>query len=53
MKLYIDGKGNQFMIIDVEAADDVWVHYQRLSDHKEFSCLLEAFHERFTELVVV
>ena len=52
MKLYTDNQGNQFRVIDVEADDGVWVHYQRLSDNAEFSCLLEAFNARFKELEV-
>ena len=50
MKIYTDGQGNQFKINVVDVDVGGWVHYERLSDNKEFSCLLEAFHARFTEL---
>lgn len=53
MKLYTDGHGVEFRVIDVEPTDaGVWVHYERTDDKKEFSCLLDAFNERFIELEV-
>ena len=51
MKTYVGQDGEQFQVIDVEVDGDTWVHYRRLSDGKEFSCLLEAFNERFRELI--
>ena len=53
MKIYTDRNGVEFRIIDVEPTDaGVWIHYERVSDKKEFSCLLDAFNERFTELEI-
>ena len=51
MKTYIDQNGERFQIVDVEVDSDTWVHYRRLSDGREFSSLLEAFNDRFRELV--
>jgi hypothetical protein len=53
MKLYKDADGEQFQVLEVEPTDGgVWVHYQRMSDRAEFSCLLDAFNDRFTEVEV-
>ena len=51
MKTYVDQNGERFQIVDVEVDSDTWVHYRRLSDGSEFSSLLEAFNERFRELI--
>lgn len=48
-----DGMGKKFHIIKVAELDGyLWIHYKqdRIVEHKEFSCYLESFLERFTEV---
>jgi hypothetical protein len=41
----------KFRVIEIVYADDnVWVHYLRLTDNKEFSCFVDSFVSRFREL---
>lgn len=52
MKYFVDAVGNKFIVDELEPSNDgVWVHYHRDNDGAEFSCLLDAFKERFEELV--
>jgi hypothetical protein len=51
MKYFVDSVGKKFVVDELEPSDNgVWVHYHRVEDGAEFSCLLDAFKERFKEL---
>ena len=44
-------QGTIFIIIDlVDIKDHIWVHYREDNKSKEYSCFLESFYSRFTEL---
>ncbi len=48
------GDGNKFMILGVVAQENhVWIHYRDdngETEPKEYSCYVESFVQRFTEL---
>jgi hypothetical protein len=51
MKYFVDAHGQKFAVIElVNSESGVWVHYRRVSDNVEFTCLLDAFNDRFDEL---
>ncbi len=42
-----------FRVIDVvDLENQTWVHYMRLKDHYEYSCLKESFTHRFRKVLL-
>jgi hypothetical protein len=49
--IYRDATGKEFTVKMVDhTADGSWVHYQAVGKDQEYSCLIEAFKERFTKV---
>lgn len=51
--IWRDASGNKFVVTYVDHnMNGSWVHYQgvHLLAEKEFSCLIDAFKERFTQV---
>jgi hypothetical protein len=49
---FTDGNGTVFTVKEViQTPVGLTVYYQNAKTEQEYSCLLEAFSERFTELV--
>jgi hypothetical protein len=49
MKIYVDAHGREFQVVELINEDSgVWIHYRRINDGAEFSCLLDSFNNRFT-----
>ena len=49
--VYKDATGKEFTVKMVDhTADGSWVHYQAVGTDQEYSCLVEAFKERFTKM---
>jgi hypothetical protein len=49
--IYRDATGKEFTVKMVDhTADGSWVHYQAVSTDQEYSCLIDAFKERFTKV---
>jgi hypothetical protein len=47
------GVREYFRVIDVvDLENQTWVHYMRLKDHLEYSCLKESFIHRFKKVLV-
>ena len=47
------GVREYFRVIDiVDLENQTWVHYMRLKDHLEYSCLKESFTHRFRKVLV-
>jgi hypothetical protein len=45
------GHRQVFVVIEVvDVKDHTWVHYRERDTPKEYSCFLESFYSRFTEL---
>ena len=46
------GARNYFRVIDVvDLENQTWVHYMRLKDNLEYSCLEESFTHRFRKVL--
>jgi len=49
---YKDANGREFEITYVDHnMNGSWVHYTEVGTDKQFSCLIDAFKERFTKVV--
>ena len=49
---YKDAEGREFEINYVDHnMNGSWVHYTQVGTDKQFSCLIDAFKERFTKVV--
>ena len=49
--IYKDATGREFKINYVDHnMNGSWVHYQEVGTDRQFSCLIEAFKERFTKM---
>jgi hypothetical protein len=49
--IYKDATGQEFTVKMVDhTADGSWVHYQAVGTDREYSCLIDAFKERFTKV---
>jgi hypothetical protein len=47
------GAREYFRVIDVvDLGNQTWVHYMRLKDNLEYSCLKESFTHRFRKVLV-
>ena len=47
------GAREYFRVIDVvDIGNQTWVHYMRLRDNLEYSCLKESFTHRFRKVLV-
>ena len=47
------GAREYFRVIDVvDLGNQTWVHYMRLQDNLEYSCLKESFTHRFRKVLV-
>jgi hypothetical protein len=47
------GAREYFRVIDVvDLGNQTWVHYMRLRDNLEYSCLKESFTHRFRKVLV-
>ena len=47
-KKFVDSAGEVFTVDDVPQVDGkLWVHYTKVETGEKYSCLLEAFTERF------
>lgn len=41
-----------FRVIDVVTIEgNIWIHYMKLKDNTEYSCLQESFLQRFTKVI--
>lgn len=50
-KQFVGPDGKRFTVDDVPQVDGkLWVHYTSIETGQKYSCLLEAFSERFTLL---
>ena len=46
------GARNYFRVIDVvDLENQTWIHYMRLKDNLEYSCLEESFTHRFRKVL--
>jgi hypothetical protein len=49
--VYKDATGKEFTVKMVDhTADGSWVHYHEVEKDQEYSCLVDAFKERFTKV---
>ena len=46
-----DSSGKEFYIEMIDhTADGSWIHYRAVGTDREYSCLIDAFKERFTKV---
>lgn len=49
--LWSDGNGKKFTVTDLKEDDKgIWVYYTNINDKKDYSTLVGAFLNRFTEI---